>query len=576
MVLNFLIIFFLFTNKLSIATNIAAGILPNRTNKTHEVFMDTFKDYSSLGTFQVDPLLSSPQSPVDEPVTTELDELLSSIQASVDRLFRLSILIRRSRPLGGLPMETGAPGVDPSMDIRHVKDKFPKVKEAEWLAERLGAAIAKRRAFICYRQLHHQRLAEQSQDSAEDGRARSGRAPSTIATTYDEGSIDIEQQAARLSRLSIITGATSFATAFGEDENGDLRIPDLTRLKFHGTQLEYDRIFECPFCRTTQIILSERQWRFVIPLCPSWHAAANESRRHVFTDLQPYICTFEDCSSGSFSSRHEWFSHEIESHRKQWHCSKCHSGKFTSASSLRDHFDSVHPGSFTNTQWPLILKTCERPLRKFGSSSCPLCFSWDPPEGKAYNAEEFCRHLGSHLQQLALTALPITIEGLVVLEDEDKDTISNASDSDGDAEETYDSDVPGPSSGPHILGARVPQVVRDEETNTFEFIVKTHFKYEEFWRLRRRYEDFYDLHVSLLAKFPQEAGKLGDKRTLPYLPGRVNYVTMSISEGRRANLDAYLCQLIDQPAHISRSTLVGNFFKPRVADIRLDAEHYFE
>ncbi|KAI8662028.1 PX domain-containing protein [Fusarium keratoplasticum] len=59
------------------ATNIAAGILLNRTNKTHEVFMDTFKDYSSLGTFQVDPLLSSPQSPVDEPVTTELDELLS-------------------------------------------------------------------------------------------------------------------------------------------------------------------------------------------------------------------------------------------------------------------------------------------------------------------------------------------------------------------------------------------------------------------------------------------------------------------------------------------------------------------
>ncbi|UPK94956.1 hypothetical protein LCI18_005891 [Fusarium solani-melongenae] len=211
------------------AKDIAAGVLPNRNNKAHESFMDTFKDHPSLGTFQLDPLLSTPQSPVGEPVTTELDELLSSIQASVDRLFRLSILIRRSRPRGRLSMETGAPGADPSMDIRHVKDKFPKVKEAGWLAERLGAAIAKRRAFISYRQLHHQRLAEQSQESAEDGRAGSRRAPSTIATTYDEGSIDIEKQAARLSRLSIMTGATSFATAFGEDENGDLRVPDLTR-----------------------------------------------------------------------------------------------------------------------------------------------------------------------------------------------------------------------------------------------------------------------------------------------------------------------------------------------------------
>ena len=213
--------------------------------------------------FQFDPLLPDTQSPVDEPVTTELDELLASIQASVDRLFRLSMLIRRSRPRGRLPTEAGALGVDPSMDIRHVKDKFPKVKETEWLAERLGIAIAKRRAFIRYRKLHHQRLAEQSQDLAENSNAK---APPTIATTYDESSIDIEQHAAKLAQPSIITGATSFATAFGGDESGDLRVPDLTRLEFHGIQLEYDSAFDCPFCRTIQVVSSEREWRCVPPL----------------------------------------------------------------------------------------------------------------------------------------------------------------------------------------------------------------------------------------------------------------------------------------------------------------------
>lgn len=65
---------------------------------------------------------------------------------------------------------------------------------------------------------------------------------------------------------------------------------------------------------------------------------------------------------------------------------------------------------------PLILKACERPIRHFDSSSCPLCDDWALPPGKSYNADTFCRHLGNHLQQLALTALPLVIDGLVLLD----------------------------------------------------------------------------------------------------------------------------------------------------------------
>ncbi|KAL2680393.1 hypothetical protein Neosp_007991 [[Neocosmospora] mangrovei] len=188
---------------------------PDRTSEPLEAFKGANKDDAFIA-------------------TTEFSELLSIIQASVDRLFRLSMLIRRKRPRGRETAETGTHVVDATMDIRHIKDKFPKVKAEEWLAVRLGTAIAKRRAFISYRQLHHERLAG---DSTEEGAARSKTAPSTIATTYEEGSLDIEQQATSLSRLSIVTENTSFATAFGGDENGDLRVPALSRLKFHGIRL---------------------------------------------------------------------------------------------------------------------------------------------------------------------------------------------------------------------------------------------------------------------------------------------------------------------------------------------------
>jgi hypothetical protein len=50
-------------------------------------------------------------------------------------------------------------------------------------------------------------------------------------------------------------------------------------------------------------------------------------------------------------------------------------------------------------------------------SSCPLCSDWEPPLGKRDNANEFCQHLGRHLQHLSLAAVLILIEGLTVLKE---------------------------------------------------------------------------------------------------------------------------------------------------------------
>jgi bud emergence protein 1 len=103
------------------------------------------------------------------------------------------------------------------------------------------------------------------------------------------------------------------------------------------------------------------------------------------------------------------------------------------------------------------------------------------------------------------------------------------------------------------------------------FVIEAALEDGRHWELSRYYEDFYDFQISLLREFPAEAGNTGgQKRTLPYMPGPVNYVTDAITEGRQHNLDAYVKNLLTQPPYISRCTLVKQFFAPREGDYEMD------
>lgn len=91
------------------------------------------------------------------------------------------------------------------------------------------------------------------------------------------------------------------------------------------------------------------------------------------------------------------------------------------------------------------------------------------------------------------------------------------------------------------------------------------------WELQRLYQDFYDLQINLIQEHPMEAGNVkGHERTLPYMPGPVTYVTDNISNGRRANLDEYIRNLLKLGPHITRSNLVRVFFAPREGDYEID------
>ncbi|EPE03622.1 map kinase activator [Ophiostoma piceae UAMH 11346] len=119
------------------------------------------------------------------------------------------------------------------------------------------------------------------------------------------------------------------------------------------------------------------------------------------------------------------------------------------------------------------------------------------------------------------------------------------------------------------IEAHIPRYCYAEEK--YWFVIEAVLEDGRHWELSRYYEDFYDFQIALLREFPAEAGNGGSsKRTLPYMPGPVNYVTDAITEGRLHNLDAYVKNLLSQPAYIAKCDLVKQFFSPRQGDYEID------
>lgn len=101
-------------------------------------------------------------------------------------------------------------------------------------------------------------------------------------------------------------------------------------------------------------------------------------------------------------------------------------------------------------------------------------------------------------------------------------------------------------------------------------------------KLKRFYQDFYDLQVRLLDSFPAESGKLRDangqwtKRIMPYIPGPVPYVTDTITKKRKEDLNVYVKDLIMLPDYIAHTDMVRSLFNQRENgyDHEVSVSHY--
>jgi len=144
-----------------------------------------------------------------------------------------------------------------------------------------------------------------------------------------------------------------------------------------------------------------------------------------------------------FRSRNEWFAHEIQNHRREWICVAC-LDTFTEKAKFSEHLQSMHSNLVAQSQLEALLLQCEEPVDKIPASACPLCDEWesnllDPKQDSKRlflnngavvepygTVVQFRRHLGRHMEQLALFALPMAEDN--EMEDDSVEDSSNDGD----------------------------------------------------------------------------------------------------------------------------------------------------
>ncbi|KAH0423237.1 hypothetical protein CcaCcLH18_12322 [Colletotrichum camelliae] len=311
--------------------------------------------------------------------TTELAELFFNIRSCITNLFALSALIRQDRPRGREQRQGHArtPN-DAGPDITNVKDKFPKLRQRPWLAERIGKRIAQQRDYIRYRQVHRQKLAKRKTTdpvTQDGGSGIISTKATTKATTFVE-QLAVTGEASELAgetftEGSIHTEATSFATTALADDGPGRSIPSLTVMWLDGVYLGYDKHIECPYCRVMFIMIS----RPTVALLKTVH------QNH--------------------------FRHLMNGSNTSWHAIDGNGSAFG------------HPQTVSAGQIKVMVEACERAITHFDDTACPLCNDWKPASTTDNNSSKFRSHLAKHLQELAREALPLAIDGLEIRDDEE-------------------------------------------------------------------------------------------------------------------------------------------------------------
>jgi hypothetical protein len=151
--------------------------------------------------------------------------------------------------------------------------------------------------------------------------------------------------------------------------------------------------------------------------------------RHVFSDIRAYVCTSPKCGMLMFGSFNAWRSHEMD-HRREWFCPLCnllHHDK----SKARMHLMHQHGELAEQHDIDFLLQTSSRPSEHLSADHCPFC-DWGITLRERNNAprehdmtvpsRRFMKHLGRHLEEIALFVLPQPDEE----EKSSEDTASNA------------------------------------------------------------------------------------------------------------------------------------------------------
>lgn len=130
---------------------------------------------------------------------------------------------------------------------------------------------------------------------------------------------------------------------------------------------------------------------------------------HFFADLQPYICTFADCEDelAQFPNRAAWAEHEFSQHRitRSWSCPECPQ-TFNNFPRWQSHIQERHCLFFSDRNLNIAKDMAYKTeATRIEDDECPLCRI---VLGKPRRA--FVKHVGRHMEEIALMALPRNAE----------------------------------------------------------------------------------------------------------------------------------------------------------------------
>ncbi|KAF8424838.1 hypothetical protein EV426DRAFT_597392, partial [Tirmania nivea] len=294
-------------------------------------------------------------------------------------------------------------------DIEHIRHKFPTAPS--YLIQRLGIANTRRRQLMKYYREHHSTIARYIDHSLASEDRLIERKEVFKSTQGKQTRMGELEERERGSIINLHTTISNSIAAKSQTTVSTIKQDTFHIHKLVGVRLDEDQLsqtsyatsanhghqriyiapppnldsayngtpFECPYCFQIISIRDRRGWR-----------------KHIFRDLQPYVCTHKDCPRPEklYSSLHDWYGHEVQVHRREWYCNACSEAMPTRAL-FKEHVEQTHPEAQSNIK--AVAGQCER--TKTSDEACPLC-------GCTLTSSGVQKHLGGHFQEIALFTLP--------------------------------------------------------------------------------------------------------------------------------------------------------------------------
>jgi len=199
--------------------------------------------------------------------TSDLQELFTAMKAANTSLMKMSMVIRNSPARDDYLKAATRYPFDTKWDIGHVKEKHgSKKRSSDWLLERLGKAITRRRQYLKYREDHHGKLSRDWVNEVPEKAEINDEPAKTVALTEATKYVENEDPNKRPGSEGggSFRSQTSYEpTIVGETTETRLTVPPPPKMAFQeqGIPFAFGEVFQCPYCYTEQTVKNKAAWK---------------------------------------------------------------------------------------------------------------------------------------------------------------------------------------------------------------------------------------------------------------------------------------------------------------------------